>query len=612
MTDAMQTIGGRAASGRGRHFWSRLWPVSLLYSLAVIAVLVAIRLPGAKDYVGGDNDDGMRLVEVRDLLAGQGWFDLTQYRLGLEGGTLMHWSRLIDLPIASLIAFFGLFFPPERAEAIALAIWPLLLVIPVMVAMALAGRRAGGALAMHMSLGLTAMLLITSNRFMPGAIDHHNVQLGLVAVMLAMLIDGKYRAVSFAIAGLAAALAIAIGAETTPFVAVSCLVVALLWAWEGRAFAAAAQAFGLTLALAISVFFFLTVPPHLYSTVTCDNLSLGFYGLSTVGGGLLLVSAAFASRFSRGARFAVLGCVGAIVLATALVLAPQCLRNPLAGLDPMLVELWLNGVTEAQSFLDLTRDRANELGAFYATGLLAMAVCLFRILRGDRTEMHAIFLGLLIVNWGVALIQVRGAPFANLLAVPPLVLLLIDLRRISNSDPEDMSAAFFYVVTTLASVPAVWAVGGALTDGQVGNLWAATEPSDANDKRACKSREAMTQLASLPTGVVAASSEMGVPILRFTAHRTLSAPYHRNQGGMLTELHIGLADPREADAFLRGAGVTILAFCPDDSQTRRLAKLKPDGLYAQLLQGRVPAYLQALPKLETSDLRLFLYKPSGG
>ncbi|MEZ2132614.1 hypothetical protein AAE028_33260 [Sinorhizobium sp. CB9] len=609
----MQTIGGRAAtSSSSRRFWSRLWPVSLLYSLAVIAALVTIKLPSATDYVGGDNDDGMRLVEVRDLLAGQGWFDLTQYRLGLEGGTLMHWSRLIDLPIASLIAFFGLFFPPERAEAIALAIWPLLLVIPVMAAMALAGRRAGGALAMHISLGLTAMLLITSNRFMPGAIDHHNVQLGLAAVMLAMLIDGKYRAASFAIAGLAAALAIAIGAETTPFVAVSCLVVALLWAWEGKAFAAAAQAFGLALALAISVFFFLTVPPRLYSTVTCDNLSLGFYGLSTLGGGLLLASAIFASHFSRGVRFAILGGVGAVVFATALVLAPKCLGSPLAGLDPMLVELWLNGVMEAQSFLDLTRERTNELGAFYATGLLAMAVCVFRILRGDRTQMHAIFLGLLTVNWGVALIQVRGAPFANLLAVLPLVLLLLDLRRISNSDPEDMSAAFFYVVTALASVPAVWAVGGALTNGQVENLWTATEPSDANGKRACTAREAMAQLASLPTGVVVASSEMGVPILRFTAHRTLSAPYHRDQGGMLTELHVGLAEPREADAFLRGAGVTILAFCPDDSQTRRLAELKPDGLYAQLLQGRIPAYLQALPKLQASDLRLFLYRPSGG
>ena len=35
---------------------------------------------------GGDNDSLMRLVEVRDLVAGQGWFDLHQYRMGGDGG----------------------------------------------------------------------------------------------------------------------------------------------------------------------------------------------------------------------------------------------------------------------------------------------------------------------------------------------------------------------------------------------------------------------------------------------------------------------------------------------------------------------------------------------
>ena len=36
-------------------------------------------------------DDMVRMVMVRDLLAGQGWFDLMQRRLGVEPGTLMHW-----------------------------------------------------------------------------------------------------------------------------------------------------------------------------------------------------------------------------------------------------------------------------------------------------------------------------------------------------------------------------------------------------------------------------------------------------------------------------------------------------------------------------------------
>ncbi|OWK26340.1 hypothetical protein AJ87_03350 [Rhizobium yanglingense] len=126
----------------------------------------------------------------------------------------MHWSRLIDLPIAGLIKFFRLFLAGEQAEAVALAIWPVSLVIPLMLAMAIAGRRIGGVPAMHVSLVMTALGVWTSNRFVPGAIDHHNVQIGLVAMMTAMLLDEEHQAWSYIVAASMAALAIAIGVET--------------------------------------------------------------------------------------------------------------------------------------------------------------------------------------------------------------------------------------------------------------------------------------------------------------------------------------------------------------------------------------------------------------
>lgn len=86
---------------------------------ALMLVMHALRgFPTLADSKG-DNDSVMRLVQVRDLLAGQGWFDLTQYRMGLEGGFEMHWSRLVDLPIALLVAGFG--------EPAALVIWPTVL-----------------------------------------------------------------------------------------------------------------------------------------------------------------------------------------------------------------------------------------------------------------------------------------------------------------------------------------------------------------------------------------------------------------------------------------------------------------------------------------------------
>lgn len=427
--------------------------------------------------------------------------------------------------------------------------------------------------------------------------------------MVAMLVDPQRRGWCYAIAGVAAAVAIAIGAETTPFVAAVCLTVALVWAWEGESVAVAARAFGLSLTIAINILFFATVPPRLYAMVTCDNLSIGYYSLAAIGGSLLLFSAVFASRLRRPLRFAALAVVGAGVFGSAILISPQCLSDPLGSLDPMLVELWLRHVSEAQSLLALARTDPFSIGAFYAAGLLGIAVCIFRIIQGDRVQIHLVLLFLLATSWAIALVQVRGAAFSNLLSILPLALLIIDVRRISNSDSENIAAAFVYVMSVLASVPVVWAIGGGLVSLQMENdhQKKAGEPTKAIS---CTSKEALAPLAGLSVGLVSAPSEMGVSILRFTQNRVLSAPYHRNQGGMLTEMHIGLAKPLEAEAFLKGAGVTVLAFCPKDPQTRELAKLKPDGLYAELGRGNIPPYLEPLPKAPDAVIQFFRYRPT--
>lgn len=595
----------------GDKTWSRLWTrldfVVAFFSVVTVVVLLLINLPGATDYVGVDNDDAMRLVQVRDLLGGQSWFDLTQYRLGLDGRTLMHWSRLVDLPIAALILAFSQVLPAERAEAAALLVWPLFLIVPLFVAVAVGARRIGGLPAIPIALGLAALLALTSNRFLPGAIDHHNVQLVLVAVIAAMLVDPRHKPASFALAGLAAAVAIAIGAETSPFVATACLVVAVLWAWHGSGFAPAARAFALTVTIAISALFFATVPPRLYTMAACDSLSISYYGITAVGGLLLLVTVQLASNASRRTRFAVLMADGAAVLAAALILAPQCLQNPLNDLDPLLVTLWLDFVIEAQSILQQLRVEPASLGGFYAVGFFAIVVCLLRIVRDDRREIHAILLALILVSWLIALIQLRGAVFANLLSILPLSLLIAELRRNVRDDPENMGAGFAFAVTTLLAVPSVWLLVGVFaTEGTAGvtqRMKGSVGP--ATSSQDCEAATALRQLGALPPTTVVAPSNTGSKILRFTAHRVLSAPYHRNQGGMLTELHIGLATPAEAAAFLRGAGATIIAYCGTDPQTETIRELKPDGFYAALERGEVPTYLEPLPRDPKSGLALY-------
>lgn len=586
---------------------SRPWRIFAVlggYGVVLVLLQIVLHRSSGMDYVGIDNDDAMRLVEVRDLLAGQSWFDMTQYRLGLEGGTLMHWSRFVDLPIALLIRFFSLFSPGEGAEALALAVWPQLLGFLIVILMGFAGLRAGGRTAMHIAAFMTVLYAYGMGRFMPGSADHHNLQLTFASLAVAMLLDPSRRASNFAMAGMAVAMEIAIGAEAVPFVAAVSVVVASLWAWHGPAMRRPAIAYGLSLVLVISFAFFLTVPPHLYGMVTCDNLSLGFYSLASMGGALLALSAAIVSGRGPALRFAALGLVGVAVLATAKIIAPQCLGNPLGDLDPMLVQLWLAKVIEAQSIVQQWQQYPTTAGGFYAAGFIALFVCLLRIVRGERREVHLILLPLIGISVAVAAIQVRGAMFSNLLAIPPAALLVSDLRAWQQKKPDSAVRSLAYILTGLLLLPFTWAIAGLAVDtGWNGLAKQAVAPR--MQQTACNSRQALQPLAALPPGTVLAPSDLGSPLLRFTPHRVLSAPYHRNQAGMLTELNTGLAMPAEAIAFLRGAKVDYVVFCPGEIQTKDLARLKPDGFYGSLMAGRVPAYLEPLNHPGKGDPEIF-------
>ncbi|RYD62212.1 MAG: AcrB/AcrD/AcrF family protein, partial [Sphingomonadales bacterium] len=88
-----------------------------------------------------DTDDNMRLMQVRGLLAGQDWYDLRQYRLSPPGGLDIHWSRLVDLPIAALILLFQPFTGTAMAERLAVGIAPLFPLAVTMLAMGAAVRR---------------------------------------------------------------------------------------------------------------------------------------------------------------------------------------------------------------------------------------------------------------------------------------------------------------------------------------------------------------------------------------------------------------------------------------------------------------------------------------
>src|SRR5688500_15972003 len=164
-----------------------------------------------------DADDAMRLVQVRDFLAGKGWFDLHEARLAPPTGYDSHWSRLIDSGLSALLLAFSLIWAPDYAERLTIVAWPMLWLLPAIGATSAIAWRLGGRTAAFISLLLAAFSLPAFQQFRPCRIDHHNVQIALALLIIAASAwAGQWRPAPV-IAGVLSGLALAIGFECVPF-----------------------------------------------------------------------------------------------------------------------------------------------------------------------------------------------------------------------------------------------------------------------------------------------------------------------------------------------------------------------------------------------------------
>ena len=156
----------------------------------------------------GDTDDAMRLVLVRSLLNGQGWYDQLVTRLQPPLGIYMHWSRLLDGGLAGFVWLVERVTTPAWAELIVRFAWPLLWIAPVAIAGLAIARSLGGKLAVF----CCACLMVTNTQlyvqFRPGRIDHHNIQITMAAIAVACAMAKAQRVRFAAWPGSPAALAL--------------------------------------------------------------------------------------------------------------------------------------------------------------------------------------------------------------------------------------------------------------------------------------------------------------------------------------------------------------------------------------------------------------------
>src|SRR6476661_8089271 len=166
----------------------------------------------------GDTDDNMRIMQVRGLLHGQGWYDLRQHRLNPPLGASIHWSRLVDLPIAGLILGLRPFLGGAGAERWAVAIAPMLPYLLLMYSLALTSRRLLGPSAYLLAFLALFFAASTNGMFQPERIDHHGWQLALLALGIAGIADPDRTRGGLTL-GISTALSLVIGLEMIIYLA---------------------------------------------------------------------------------------------------------------------------------------------------------------------------------------------------------------------------------------------------------------------------------------------------------------------------------------------------------------------------------------------------------
>ncbi len=561
-------------------------------------------------------DDAMRLVQIRDFLGGQGWFDLTQSRLSPPDGVFMHWSRFIDLPIATLITLTSQFTDAKLAEKIVGYAWPLLLLFGLLWLSVRLTLWLGEGKGLVAGLILPLLFMPTIYEFLPGRLDHHGVQILLTLLLVLLTLQGIRDIRGALAAGFVGAMMLAIGMETLLFVAMAGVVFTAWWIVEGQKAERVLINFGGGLAGGLLFFFLLTVPPSRYMIGTCDALSLAYLIPAAVVGifcvGLLAISKYLMTKQLRliGALVAGLCVTGCIVLTF-----PQCLKGPYSALDPRLVLLWINQIEEAEGIITLLNKEPESLILYYLLPFAGLGVALTAPWRmsGQMRTAWLVYAVFLTASFAIACVQVRGAKFAGTLAIPAgawLISQTIDfLRHAQNRNLLIRMTAMVGSVLLFTGIFHAAIAQSLAQSRKISGLQQAS--SDAHNISACLQQSALVPLNELKPGIIAGPSSLGAHLLLHTHHSVLAAPYHRNGQSILDLIDIFNEPEKTSHAILKGRHIGYILTCGIQKLRRSDGKISENSLVRLLKAGTPPEWLIPISLPGDHPIKIYRILPTG-
>ena len=566
--------------------------------LAFCAWFVFVRWSNIHAFALGDTDDNMRMMQVRALLNGQDWFDLRQYRLNPPFGANMHWSRLVDLPLAALILLLRPLVGGADAERIAAAVAPMLPYLILLFGVALTARRLIDRRAFLLPIIAMIVAGLTNSMFMPERLDHHGWQLALLSVSIAGLADPK-RVRGGLTLGVSSALSLAIGLEMVIYLALAGAATVLFWvadADQRRRLLAYAVSLGGGTALA-----FLLFASYANRIAVCDALSPVWLSNALLGSALLL-GLAWRTPGDWRVRLALAVGAGIVVAAFHAMAWPHCLTR-LEGVSPEVDDLWLSHVREARPIYRHGWQMTTLILALPVTAMIGWGLLGWRN-RGDRDLLRRTIavavpgmVAMLLLLW-----QTRTGPAAQLLAVVGATAVVWLLAPAFDRSKRSWVRTLGVVAVALVGFGALVPLGLKLAPAKVPTP-REVEIEKAN--RLCNFIVAYRPIAQQPKGTVFTFLDYSPRLITLTHHNAIMGPYHRNGEQIADVMKAFRGSAEEARRIFAKYRADYLLTCPNSSTTTIFLSEAKEGFYGQLTRGQVPGWLTPVPLPADSPFKLW-------
>jgi len=460
-----------------------------------------------------------------------------------------------------------------------------------------------------------------------GRPDHHSLLIFLFVLSIGFALRMILRPISTRlcyIAGAIGALSVWISVESMVPVSITIGVLGLLWLLEDGDFLDKSLHYTLALFAVIGLSLVLERGWHGLLAEEYDRLSivhLSVFGFITVLWIMIYVSNRYTQFFrQRANRFSSI-LVGVAMLALAMLVSfPKFYNGPFADVDPRLIPIWLNKISELQPLISISGSLVMPVQ------LLGSAVICFPFLfylllwnRHSESWKGWVFISLSSVAFIlISLYQIRWSIYPQVLLSIPMAGLMVLMRQRGPKTGFLKTLKNVFIVLIFSA--------GLLLLGYLADvIFKNGDSAKSQQKDSAKSQQgaSLIQICDYLAQaeewdgqdlLILTHIDFGAEILYRTEHKVLSTPHatgtpHRNGQGIWDTYEIMTADTDEkAHELIQRRRIDLILLCPKSTESAFYSKPElTSTFYQRLLQDRIPNWLRKmeLPSDLSSSFLLF-------